>query len=86
VITLTIKPDGSYYIGLNGNVSIQGSFKIIQDQYNDTVFYFNNFPQATYNIGEMAFYRDDELSTFNDTLEFVSYPISPEPFVSLFTK
>lgn len=86
VITLTIRSDGSYDIGLNGYVSMQGSFKIIQDQYNDTIFYFNNFPQTRYNIGEMAFYRDEELSTFNDTLQLISYPISPEPFVSLFTK
>jgi hypothetical protein len=100
IITLTLNPDNSYAIGLNGTLKMNGTYKISVNSYNDSLIHFNNFQQTatstqsgityiqfgTYDIGRLIIFVDDELSINNNFLEFVSYPITPEAYIADFSK
>ncbi len=100
VVTFTLRPDGSYAIGLNGSLVMQGTYGISVQAYNDTLLHFNNFPQTstssqpgvtfvrfgTINIGGLIFFVDDELSISDNSLQLLSYPITPEAYISAFAK
>lgn len=100
IITLTLRPDNYYAIGVNGNLIINGTYKISVNSYNDTLIHFNNFQQTTtstqsgttfiqfgtYHIGQLIVFTDDELSITNNSLEFVSYPTTPEAYIASFSK
>jgi len=102
VITLTLKPDSSYVIGLNGNVFAKGTFQITEQlNSNSGKLHFNNFPQTiidstqsetiiqygTTNFGRLTLFVDQSYGVFNDTLQFTPIPCcAPEFYESIFKK
>jgi hypothetical protein len=100
IITLTLRPDNTYVIGSNGNLAMNGTYKISVNSYNDTLIHFNDFQQTTtstqsgttviqfgtYHIGRLLIFADEELNINNNFLEFVSYPTTPEAYIADFSK
>jgi len=96
IITLALNPADTYAIEVNGQVVKKGTFSITINNYLDTILHFNNFPPTdqtsnsirfgTYSVGRQTFFVDNVVNTYNDTLQFLSFPISPEAYNSVFAK
>jgi hypothetical protein len=102
VITLTLKPDSSYVVGLNGNVFAKGTFQITeQTDSNNGNLHFNNFPQTIIdstqsetiiqygvtNFGRLTLFVNQSFHVFNDTIQFLPIPCcAPEVYESIFKK
>jgi hypothetical protein len=102
LITLTLKPDASYFIGLNGNLLATGTFKIVEQTGLDTGrLEFINLPQTiidstdsqtvidygTAHFGRLILFVQQNFTIAHDTLQFAPYPCcAPEFYTSVFKK
>jgi len=92
-VIVQFNPDNTYKIFLNGSIFSTGTYQINLTG-NQGSIKFNNITQSPGNnsiynyiiVGQLTLFENEEVNFSSNTLQLTQFPISPEDYISNFSR